>query len=89
MLLTRNMKMTKLIQAGLIISLMAIGASSQTIKVLKTTNNFEKFKDGSGAKLRNFHDFELVDFSVCFRFFFFVKRNAGSNTLIGTGTTFS
>ena len=67
--------MTKLIQAVLIVSLMTIGASSQTIKVLKTTNNIEHFKDGSGAKLRNVHDFELVDFTVCFRFFFFAYRD--------------
>ena len=67
--------MTKLIQAGLIVSLMTIGASSQTIKVFKTTNNIESFKDGSGAKLRNVQDFELVDFSVCYRFFFFGKQD--------------
>ena len=70
--------MTKLIPAGLIISLMAIGASSQTIKVFKTTNNIEKFKDGSGAKLRNVDDFELVDFSICFRFFFFPLQDTYS-----------
>ena len=67
--------MTNLIQAGLIISLMAIGASSRKIKVFKTTNNFEKFKDGSGAKFRNVRDFELVDFSVCNRFLFFGKQD--------------
>ncbi len=63
------MKMTKLIPAGLIVSLMTIGVYCQTIKVLKTINNIDNFKDGSGALLRNLQDFELVDFSVCLRFF--------------------
>ena len=72
--------MMKLIQSGLIISLMTFGASSRKIKVFKTANNIENFKNGSGAKLRNVRDFELVDFSVCYRFFFFVKYDG--NTLI-------
>ena len=75
--------MTKLIQAGLIVSLMTIpvGVYCQTIKVLKTINNIDKFKDGSGARLRNVQNFELGDFSVCFRFLFFGKRDGG-NSLI-------
>ena len=74
-------KMTKLIKAGLIVTLMTIGAYCQTIKVLQTTNNAEKYQDGSGAHLGNEQEFELVDFSVCFRFFFFGKRD-DYNTLI-------
>ena len=58
----------------------------QTIKVLKTTNNFENFKDGSGAHLRNVHDFELVDFSVCFRFFYFAKPDGKTRLITRAGT---
>ena len=73
------MKWRKLVQAGLIVSLtlMTIGeASGQTMKALKTTNNIEEFKDGCGARLvTNVQDFQLVEFSVCFRVFFFAHRD--------------
>ena len=45
------------------------------------SNNIENFKDGIGAKLTNIEEFELVDFSVCFRFFIFAHRGS-YNTLI-------
>ena len=56
--------MRKLTNAGLIVALITIAASSQTIKVLKTTNDIDKFKDGSGARLQNVQDLKLVDYKV-------------------------
>ena len=70
------MKRTKLFEVVFIVSLMATEGSFQTIKVFKTTNNIEKFKDGTGARLRNLQDFELLDISVCLRFFFFAKLDS-------------
>ena len=68
------MKRTKLFEVVFIVSLMATEGSFQTIKVFKTTNNIEKFKDGTGARLvQDVQDFELVDISICLRFFFFAK----------------
>ena len=52
-----------------------------TIKVLKTTDNFENFKYGSGAQLKDVRPTQLVDVSVCFRFYFFAK-NVRFNFLI-------
>ena len=69
------MKRRKLILVVLMVFVMTFGASCQTIKVFKTTDSIHSFIDGSGAKLKNVQDFELVDFSVCFRFFFFSDRN--------------
>ena len=75
------MKMWQLIQAGFIISLVS---SCGTIKVLKTTNNMKEFRDGSGAQLRTEQDLQLVDFSVCLRFFLFAKLDRHGIILINS-----
>ena len=57
------------------VAISLLGSTScQTVRVLKTTENSEDFKDGSGAQLKHVEQIQLVDVSVCFRFFFFAHR---------------
>ena len=41
--------------------------------MLKTAQDYNKFKSGSGATLINIENTKLVDSSICFRFHFFAK----------------
>ena len=45
---------------------------SKTIKVLTTEEDLSKFKDGSGARLKNPPNIHLVDLTICLRFYDFV-----------------
>ena len=57
----------------------ATGGSCQTIKVLTTTNNIDKFADGSGARLVSNDQqqpAELAEVSICFRFLLSFVTNA-------------
>ena len=75
-----NFLLSMMITDGLLlVSLIISGSSCQKIKVFQTTSDNEQFRDGSGAKLKNAEiaeDFGLPDFTVCFRFFFFAKRDS-------------
>ena len=75
MLCNQRQKMTLLLLGFVVGWLMLTTAASRTIKVLKTTDNFDKFEDGSGAHLGNVQDMELMEASLCFRFYFFAKRD--------------
>ena len=48
------------------------GTFSKTLKVLTTERDIAKFSDGSGAKLKSPPTAELVDVTVCLRFFEFI-----------------
>ena len=48
------------------------GAKSTPLKVLATTDDLTKFSGGSGAKLIHPPDIQLVDVTVCLRFYDFV-----------------
>ena len=61
--------------------LLIIKTGSKTIKVLTTTEDVTKFTDGSGARLRNPPDVQLVDVTVCLRFYQFLLI---INTLISS-----
>ena len=59
---------------SIILCLNILGASCQTLKVLKTKEDFDLFKDGSGARLKfEQNSVKLVNISLCFRFYFFSK----------------
>ena len=56
----------------ILLGLLVTSTFSKTIKVLTTEEDLSKFKDGSGARLKNPPVVELVDVTVCLRFYEFV-----------------
>ena len=56
----------------ILLGLLVTRTFSKTIKVLTTEEDLSKFKDGSGARLKNPPVVELVDVTVCLRFYEFV-----------------
>ena len=47
--------------------------SGETIKVLTTEEDLAKFSDGSGARLKDAPVVDLVDVTVCLRFYEFIR----------------
>ena len=71
-LVLENMTRLHWLTAWLIIT----GVSSKTVKVFKTTEDYDKFKESrSGAELRYERNIDLKDVSICFRFYFFGKES--------------
>ena len=59
------------LDVGLLFNFLVSGAFSKPLKVLTTSDDLTTFTDGSGARLRNPPDIQLVDATVCLRFYDF------------------